>query len=215
MKALNDLVTRVSQSGWLFIFSAIFAFGSLFIVFMNINVAFEPIVGAQLFDFQNDLTVEEIFEQLESFNESAVALYYAFVFVDFFFPFFAGLVLAAAGAYAIRHLSTKWYKQIIRLNLFAIFFIPTLFDWGENIFAITVINGYPNELMAAATLLVLAKKGKLTSVMIMQLVVWSLLALALLKWMGQKVGLLESEDRPTRQRDQRAAGDIGTKTDEN
>ena len=38
--------------------------------------------------------------------------YYAFLFVDFFFSFFAGLVLAAAGAFPLRHLSTKWYEYI-------------------------------------------------------------------------------------------------------
>jgi len=191
MKKLNNLVIHVSQSGWLFIFSAILAFGSLFIVFFNINDVFEPIVGAQLFDFQNDLTVEKVFEQLPNYNESAISLYHAFVFVDFLFPFFAALSLAAASAFAIRYLSSKWYEKINSLNLFAVYFIPTAFDWCENIFAIAVINAYPEELTLVASLLVLAKKGKLATLMAMQLVSWPFLLLALLKWMGRKVGLIK------------------------
>lgn len=188
MKSLNNLFITVSHSGWLFIFSAIMAFGSLFIVFFNINAVFEPIVGAQLFDFQNELTVEQVFDQLPNYNEAAIDLYYAFVFVDYLFPVFASLTLGAASAFAIRYLSTKWYEKINSLNLFAIYFIPAMFDWIENTAAIIVINGYPNELTAIAGVLVLAKKGKLTTVMLMQLVSWAILLIALLKWIGSKIG---------------------------
>jgi len=192
MRSLNNLVVRVSKSGWLFVFSAVFAFGSLGLVFFNINDVFREIVGAQLFDFQNDLTVAAIFEQLPSYSPAARKLYYAFIFVDYFFPFFAGLVLAAAGAFALRHLSTKWYEIIDTRNLFSVFFIATVFDWLENTFALIVINAYPDELTTMATFLVLAKKGKLMSVMIMQGIVWILLLLAFLKNAGRKAGLLKS-----------------------
>lgn len=193
MKFLNDLVIQVSHSAGLFLFSAVLAFGSLFIVFFNINDVFEPIVGAELFDFQNDLTVEQVFEQLPGYNESAIALYYAFVFIDFFFPVFASLTLGAASALAIRYLSTKWYSKISGLNLFAIYFIPATFDWIENISAITVINAYPSELTLAAGVLVLAKKGKLATIAVMQLISWTFLLVALLKWlMANMVVLLQA-----------------------
>jgi hypothetical protein len=191
MKALNNLVIRVSHSGGLFLFSAVLAFGSLFIVFFNINNVFEPIVGAQLFDFQNELTVDQIFEQLPNYNESAVALYYAFVFVDFLFPVFASLTLAAASAFAIRYLSSEWYEKINGLNLFTVYFIPAVFDWIENISAISVIGAYPTELTLAASVLVIAKKGKLAAVMTMQLISWFFLLLALLKWVGRKAKIVK------------------------
>lgn len=190
MKFLNNLVIKVSYSAGLFLFSAVLAFGSLFIVFFNINDVFEPIVGAQLFDFQNDLTIEQVFQQLPNYNDTAVSLYYAFLFIDFFFPIFASLTLGAASAFAIRYLSSKWYDKISSLNLFAAYFIPAAFDWVENISAITVINAYPNELTAVAGLLVIAKKGKLTTVMAMQLISWAFLLVALLKWIGAKLGLI-------------------------
>jgi len=191
MRSLNNLVVLVSRSGLLFVISTIFAFGSLFIVFMPINVVFENLVGAQLFDFQNELTVEQVFTQLPAYTDASRGLYYAFSFVDFFFPFFASVVLGAAAAFAIRYLSTKRYDAINGSNLFALFFIPTMFDWIENISALTVINAYPEELTTVAMILVIAKKGKLATVLTMQLVAWLLLAMAGLKWIGQKVGLIK------------------------
>ena len=144
-----------------------------------------------MFDFQNDLSVDRVYEQLPNYSYAALKLYYAFDFVDFFFPFFAGLVLAAAGAFALRHLSPKGYETIASRNLFAIYFIATFFDWLENVFALTVISAYPEEWRTAASLLVLAKKGKLASVMVMQIITWMLLLVAGLKWMGQKIGVVK------------------------
>ena len=190
MRALNDLIIRVSHSAWLFILSAIFAFGSLGFVFMNIDVAYQAIVGAPIFDLQNSLSVEQIFEQLKSVDESARSLYFAFAFVDFYFPFFAGLVMAAAGAFALRNLSDNWYGKCADRKLFAILLLPTVFDWLENIFALTVINSYPTELTTAANLLVLAKSAKLASIFLMQGIVGLLLLGAALRWIGQRTGLV-------------------------
>jgi len=194
MRWYNDLVIRTSKSPWLFINSAIFAFGSLAFVLMNINVPFEATVGAQIFDFQNGLTSEQIFSQLNNYDESARALYHAFLFVDFYFPFFAGLVMAAAGAFAWRYLSPRRYETIRTHNLFIVFMIPTLFDWGENLFALTVVNAWPDELGWAAAGLVLCKKGKLAGVLFFQAVVFLSLALALLKWLGAKAGIMKDPE---------------------
>jgi len=191
MRWYNDLVIRVSKSAWLWIMSTVFAFGSLYFVFLNINVPFEAIVGAQMFDFQNELTVEQIFAQLPNYDEHARALYTAFMFIDFYFPFFAGLTMAAVAAFALRHLAPGKYAQIDAKNLFALFLIPTLFDWGENISAIITVGAYPEELTAAATALVLFKKGKLASVMLAQTITLLLLLAATLKWLGVKVGIVK------------------------
>jgi hypothetical protein len=192
MRWYNDLVIQTSKSPWLFINSAVFAFGSLAFVFFNINVAFEATVGAQMFDFQNSLTPEQIFAQLKNYDESTRALYHAFLFVDFYFPFFAGLVMAAAGAFAWRYLIPARYEIIRTRNLFVVFLIPTLFDWGENIFALTVVNAWPDALGWAAAGLVLCKKGKLAGIMILQAIVFLSLVLALLKWLGIRAGVINS-----------------------
>jgi hypothetical protein len=191
MRWYNDLVVRVSKSAWLWIMSTVFAFGSLYFVFLNINVPFEAIVGAQMFDFQNELTVEQIFAQLPNYDEHARALYTAFMFIDFYFPFFAGLTMAAVAALALRHLAPTLYSRIDSKNLFTLFLIPTLFDWSENVSAITVVSAYPDELTAAATALVFFKKGKLASIMVFQAITMLLLLAATLKWVGVKVGVIK------------------------
>ena len=192
MRWYNDLAVRTSHSAWLFVMSAVFAFGSLSFVFMNINVAFEPVVGAQMFDFQNNLTTTQIYEQLQNYTEETFALYYAFLFIDFYFPFFAGLVLAAAAAFSWRYLMPARYERIKARNLFALFLLPTLFDWGENLFAITVVGAYPDMLQWAASGLVLCKKAKLATVMLANLVTGLSLVLCALKWLGAKAGLFKS-----------------------
>jgi hypothetical protein len=187
MRWYNDLVVRVSHSAFLWLMSAVFAFGSLFFVFMNINVPFEHAVGAQMFDFQNELTVEQIFAQLPYYDEQVRALYKAFLFIDFYFPFFAGLSLAAAAACACRFLAPGFYDNVRSRSLFALFLIPTLFDWSENLSAIAVVGAYPDELTWAATLLVLFKKGKLTTVMLLNVITGLSLVAAALKWAVLKI----------------------------
>lgn len=190
MRWYNDLVIRVSQSAVLWILSAFTAFGSLYFVFLNLRIPFEEIVGSPMFDFQNQLTVEQIFAQLPNYDEQAQALYTAFMFVDFYFPFFAGLSLAAAGAFAWRYVAPGFYAAVDNRKLFALFLIPTLFDWCENISAILVVNAYPDELTWAAGMLVLFKKGKLATVMVGNAVVGFSLVLLPVKWIGVKVGIV-------------------------
>lgn len=190
MRWYNDLVVRVSKSAWLWIMSTVFAFGSLYFVFLNINLPFEAIVGAQMFDFQNALTVEQIFAQLPNYDDHARSLYSAFMFIDFYFPFFAGLTMAAAAAFALRYLAPGLYTKIDDKSLFTAFLIPTLFDWGENVSAIITVGAYPQELTAAATALVLCKKGKLATVMLFQAVTFVSLIAAAVKWLGTTIGLI-------------------------
>ncbi len=192
MRWYNDLVIRVSESLFLWLMSALFAFGSLYFVFLNLGIPFEQIVGAPMFDFQSRLTVAQIFAQLPNYDEQARAIYRAFLFIDFYFPFFAGLVMAAAGAFAWRHLAPGFYAKVTSRNLLALFLIPTLFDWSENISAIIVVGAYPSELGWAAGLLVLSKMGKLATVMLAQALVGLSLLAAAIKWVGARGGLIDS-----------------------
>ena len=183
MRQLNDLIIRCSQTWWLFLLSVIVAFGSLFAVFGPVRIAFAELTGGLTpFDFQNSLSVDEIFEQLAAWNEAAVQLYYAFSFVDFFFPFFAGLFLAAIAAFSLRHLSPRLYDHVAQRRLFPLMMLGPAFDWLENLCALFVIGRYPAEMTAAAGLLVVAKQGKLAAVALSQLVAFLLLVLAAGKW---------------------------------
>jgi len=189
MRQLNDLIIRCSQSWWLFLLSVIVAFGSLFAVFGPVQVAFAELTGGLTpFDFQNSLSIAEIFEQLADWNEAAVQLYYAFSFVDFFFPFFAGLFLAAIAAFSLRHLSPRASARVASRRLFPLLMLGTAFDWLENLCALFVVGRYPAEMTAAAGLLVVAKQGKLTAVLVSQLIAWTLLLLAAGMWVRRRIG---------------------------
>jgi hypothetical protein len=194
MRWYNDLVVRVSQSAFLWLMSTVFAFGSLLFVFKNINIPFELAVGAPMFDFQNELTVAQIFAQLPYYDEQVRALYSAFLFIDFYFPFFAGLTLAAAAAWAWRYLAPGFYENFRTRSLFALFLIPTLFDWSENLSAIAVVNAWPDELTWAAGLLVLFKKGKLATVLLLNLITGASLIAAALKWALVKATIVKTRN---------------------
>ena len=101
---------------------------------------------------------------------------------DFFFPFFARLFLAAIAAFSLRHLSPRAYDRVAQRRLFPLLMLGTAFDWLENLCALFVIGRYPAEMTAAAGLLVVAKPGKLAAVALSQLIAWSLLLLAAVKW---------------------------------
>jgi hypothetical protein len=190
MRHLNELILRFSSSPWLFGLAFVVAFGSLFAVFGPITLAFGELTGGeQPFDLQNRLTVEQIFAQLPHYTETARQLYYAFSFVDFFFPFFAGIFLAAIAAFSLRHLSPRAYAWVNARNLFVLMMTGTACDWAENCLALVVISQYPQQFTGVATALVLVKQAKLFFVLLAQLVGWSLLLLAGLKWLGQRLGL--------------------------
>lgn len=180
MRALNNLILFCSRNAWLFLLTTGITFGCLFAAFFPMGVAFAELTGGeQMFDFQNTLTVEQIFAQLPNYTPGATQLYYAFSFVDYFFPFFAGLFLAALAAFGLRHFSPGAYDWVTVRNLWPLLMIGTAFDWAENCFALTVISQYPQEAQTAAALLVLAKQGKLASILVAQFLGWSLLVLGL------------------------------------
>jgi hypothetical protein len=182
MRRLNDMIILFSRSAPLFVLAFIVAFGSLFAVFGPIQLAFaEATNGLLPFDLQHQLTSAQISEQLPDYTELARQLYYAFSFVDFFFPFFAAIFMAAIAAFSLRYLAPQAYAWVEQRKLFPLLMLATAFDWLENICALLVISQYPTEMSAAAGLLVLAKQGKLVFVAVSQAVGWSLLLAATVK----------------------------------
>lgn len=190
MKRLNNLVVLTSQSGWLYLLSIVGTFGSLFVVFRNINAVMRDVTGHELFDMQNALTVQQVFEQSRAYTTEAKQLYYAFSFVDFFFPFLAALFMAATAAFALRHGLPDFYRKMNSASLFALMFIPTLFDWIENSFALLVVSSFPEELGTAASLMVLAKQAKLGSIIAVQLIVLAALLTSVAGWLRIRQSVL-------------------------
>jgi len=182
VKRLNDLVVLTSRSGWLYLLSIVAAFGSLFFVFGNINAVMLDVTGHDLFDLQNSLTVAQVFEQSRAYTPEAKQLYYAFSFVDFFFPFFAALFMAATAAFALRHGLPDFYRKMNAASLFTLLFTPTVFDWIENVLALIVVSGFPEQRETAASLMVLAKKAKLGAIVAAQLMVLAALLASAVAW---------------------------------
>ena len=179
---MNNLIVLTSRSGWLYLLSIVVTFGSLFFAFGNLNAVMLDLTGHDLFDMQNALTVTQVFQQSQTYTPEAQQLYYAFSFVDFFFPFFAALFMAATAAFAIRHGLPAFFSKMNDASLFTLLLTPALFDWLENIFAIIVVSGFPEQRETAASLMVLAKKAKLGAIVAVQLIVLGALLASAAGW---------------------------------
>ena len=188
LEALNQLVIRTSRSAWRFV--GVTAMAAIAITTLNrIGAAFPAAAaGAAPFDLQNRLTAAEVVQQLAGYTELARWMYYVFTLIDYVFPFAAGLSLAAAGAFAMRHGFPAIYQAFERRGLFPLFLIGTGFDWCENIAAISAIWVYPGDVSTVATLLVIAKRLKLACVVLTQLAVLLLLIGAVVRAIGRRAG---------------------------
>lgn len=183
MQSLNNLMLRFSRSWPLFLLAAVVTFGSLYLFTGVIGPRFAELTGGSPpFDLQNALTVDQVYEQLPAYPEDARRLYYAFSAIDFAFPLFASLFLAAIAAFSLRYLWPAGYEWVTERRLWVLLLLPAVFDWAENVFALTVITNYGQELRGAAAMLIYAKLGKLSLVTVSQLLAWGLLLLAAVKW---------------------------------
>ncbi len=183
MQSLNDLMLRFSRSWPLFVLAAVVTFGSLYLFTSVIGPRFAELTGGSPpFDLQNTLTVEQVYAQLPNYSAAARRLYYLFSAIDFAFPLFASLFLAAIAAFSLRYLWPTGYAWITARRLWVLLLLPAVFDWAENVFALTVITAYGQEMRGAAAMMIYAKLGKLSLVTVSQVLGWGLLLLAGLKW---------------------------------
>lgn len=187
LKNINQFIISCSQSWWKFLL--IFAGQTGTMQMLNrITTEFPSVTAGDVpFDMQNTLKPEQIFVQLQDYTDRAFDLYMTFQAVDYFFPLFAGLLLATICAFALRHLSHDLYTTAVSRNLFVILLVPTVFDWLENINLLWVVLAWPETAEIAATLAVGAKMGKLTTMGIAFLVTAVLLISAAGNWIKNRV----------------------------
>lgn len=94
---------RRSQNGWLFL-GALLSFALTLVALLQVGERFATVTqGAEPFDLQNELTLNAIFTQLPTYTDQSHRLYLLFTLVDYLFPFCAGLWVAAAAAFSVRH----------------------------------------------------------------------------------------------------------------
>ncbi|MCP4089588.1 MAG: hypothetical protein GY746_07325 [Gammaproteobacteria bacterium] len=185
---LNNFIINCSTSWWKFLLLIAGQASTMGIMMGWINQKFPAASGGNLpFDMQNNLTVNQIFSQLENYTDKAFELYTVFQITDYFFPLFAGLVLATICAFSLRHTSESLYQIAKNRNLFLLLLIPSLFDWAENLNLLCVIISWPNKIELSAQLAVLAKQGKLAFMNVSFALTGILFITGLFGWIKSKV----------------------------
>lgn len=178
---LNHFIIACSLSWWKTTL-LILGFSGTISTLMLITATFPDISGGhEPFDMQNSLSVADMWIQLATYTEQAFSRYALFQLVDYLFPLFGGLMMAALCAFALRGISEKAYSTASHKNLFLLFLIPTVFDWLENCGFLWVIIAWPEQADTAAAFAVTAKKCKLVTLMISQSVALLLLVAGLSK----------------------------------
>jgi hypothetical protein len=136
--SLVRTINRLSRSAWWYGLITALTFVS-FAVLQGIDRQFARLTGLAVFDTQNNLTPVLLRMQLPYYQGEARALYAYFAGIDMIFPLVAALFLALTWSKLLRRMSqpdlhNRWMK---RLPLVA--FVPTLFDYLENLSFISII----------------------------------------------------------------------------
>lgn len=154
MPRLQALLLRFSRSPLAFI-AAVLVFCLSFYGLFRITHAFAAVTGGfQPFDMQNGLDVAGVLAQLPLYTDDSRRLYAWFAATDFVFPAAGGLVFGGAAAFLMRHAMPSVYAWFEARRGFVLFLLPTLFDFLENLAALTVIFLVPSPSQALATVLV-------------------------------------------------------------
>lgn len=179
---LNSFIISCSESWWKFLLIFLGQTGSLQLL-ARITQQFPDVAaGAEPFDMQNELTDGQIFTQLEGYTDEAFELYAQFQLIDYFFPLFAGLLLATVCAFSLRIAAPRFYATAAQNNLFLLLLVPTLFDWLENLSLLRVVTAWPEQAQVAANMAVWAKMGKLSTMSVAFAVTGVLLLAAATIW---------------------------------
>jgi len=187
LSGINRFIIACSQSWWKFLLIFIGQFGTMRIL-TSITEEFPLVTAGDVpFDMQNTLQSGQIFSQLEGYTDRAFDLYMRFQAVDYFFPLFAGLLLATICAFSLRMASPRLYAVASQRNLFVLLLIPTVFDWLENLSLLYVVNAWPSQADLAANFAVAAKMAKLGSTGIAMLVTLALLLWGTSQWLSRRL----------------------------
>ncbi|MBN8279216.1 MAG: hypothetical protein J0M16_01260 [Gammaproteobacteria bacterium] len=161
LDALQNLVVRISRTWWLY-FPVVLIFAGSLMALNRIGAEFPAhAAGAMPFDLQNGLATAEVYPQVAGYTDQARSLYLTFTLIDYAFPFFAGLFIAATVAFALRNGFPDTYGAVVRRRLLPLLMLGTLFDWLENVSAAATIWLFPREFGWLPWALVAAKRCKL------------------------------------------------------
>ncbi|MFB9991076.1 hypothetical protein ACFFLM_03640 [Deinococcus oregonensis] len=119
--------------------------------------------GHEIFDFQNDLTVPAMTRQLQDYSVQSQRLYRQFFIVDAVFPLAASIFLYGLHGALLRAAPSRISGALLRWHAPLLTLLPTLFDWGENILFLRVIERWPEPSPAGMRAGITFKRLKLIS----------------------------------------------------
>lgn len=160
LQSLTQMLVQIAQPAWTIVFALL---AQMFVLrrLRTLGERFKGVTGGHLpFDLQNGLTVAAMNTQLPDYTADSKALYRHFFTLDFFFPFFASCFLALLWALILQRPGTE-FESLMAAALPVWAFLPALFDWGENVCFLLIIQRYPQRMPPLEYLAILSKRLKL------------------------------------------------------
>jgi len=187
MRRLGDFIVHTSESLPRFLLAVVLGPGMLFLGLFPIMHGFTALAGGlQPFDWQNELTVADITEQLSAYTEPVRQLYYAHAFIDFVFPVFSAAFFGAIAGFALRHGLPAFYGWAARYGLFALFLVSVPFDYVENTGSLVAILRLPGPPGFWADLIVFSKPFKLATEAVLPVATGLALVAGALGWLRRR-----------------------------
>jgi hypothetical protein len=151
-RQLRDLIVRLgtSASPWT-ITAAFLVLNVYWVVLLGVlDEQFRKTTGGlPLLDLQNSLapgqivTPERALEQLSSYTDSSVLLYWVFFVLDGIFPLLVFSTYALLWVCLWRNSPDRVSRWLLGSYVMLVPLGIQLFDWGENLFYVLAINSYP------------------------------------------------------------------------
>lgn len=182
VQRLTEGLIQIASLGW----PILVALGLQMVALRLMNITGKRLQNAsgghEAFDLQNKLTTAQIYEQLPAYTAESKRLYRRFFIIDFFFPLFASLFIGLLWAALLPRPEAPVYQELLRWNVPVLALLPALFDWGENVCFLIMVNRYPQVMPRLAQIAVVFKRLKLATLFATMGVTMLLLVVTLILW---------------------------------
>lgn len=165
---------ELTKHWWFLLLMLLGNFASFYTLFA-LEDQFEALAGVPTFDTQNELSAEQLLEQLPLYEGEALAAYYRFAAFDFVFPLVSAIFLVVLWMLFLRFNDWDFAQKLLDNGFPLLPLLVTAFDYGENLFLLLVLNGKP-EMAAAAIffkqlkLMGLAATGLISALLLLMLI---------------------------------------------
>jgi hypothetical protein len=143
MKILKRSVDYLAARWWRMVMIITINFVSFNILF-SLEARFETLTGLPVLDTQNDLSREQILEQIPLYVGEAQNAYLLFAAYDFVFPLISAFFIAVIQTWLLKHNNSSLGQKLRDWNLPLLVFLVTVFDWLENLGILAIVFTNPN-----------------------------------------------------------------------